>query len=128
MPLQKDGRQQCLDMAGWLTLLQLSEDNARVVLLAVVLLLYMVLGALLFQHLESSADLTQAEDYDRLLAQFRALLDNTTLDRAALEKLLDLHTTVTLTGGHGRQWDFAGSFHFVSTIVSTIGKWSVLLL
>ncbi|KAG8311168.1 hypothetical protein J6590_048767, partial [Homalodisca vitripennis] len=108
-------------MAGWLTVVQLSEDNARVVLLAAVLLLYMLLGALLFQQLESAAELTLVEDYDRVLSQFRAALDNTTLDHAALERLLNLHTAVTSGAGQGRRWDFAGSFHFVSTIVSTIG-------
>ncbi|XP_054265380.1 potassium channel subfamily K member 13-like [Macrosteles quadrilineatus] len=106
---------------GWLSVIQLSEDNARVVLLAIVLLLYMVMGALLFQQLESSTELAVAGDYAQMLAQVRAALDNTTLDNATLDRLLDLHSTVTSGGGAGRRWDFAGSFHFVSTIVSTIG-------
>lgn len=105
-------------MAGWLAL---SEDNARVLLLAVMLLLYMLLGALLFQWLESSAELQLVHDYGSVLQQFQAVLENTTLDQAALERLLSLHTAVNAGGGYGRRWDFAGSFHFVTTIVSTIG-------
>lgn len=109
-------------MAGWLAL---SEDNARVLLLAVMLLLYMLLGALLFQWLESSAELQLVHDYGSVLQQFQAVLENTTLDQAALENLLSLHTAVNAGGGYGRRWDFAGSFHFVSTIVSTIGEISI---
>lgn len=110
-------------MAGWLAL---SEDNARVLLLAVMLLLYMLLGALLFQWLESSAELQLVHDYSSVLQQFQAVLENTTLDQAALERLLSLHTAVNAGGGYGRRWDFAGSFHFVTTIVSTIGDCSLI--
>lgn len=110
-------------MAGWLVL---SEDNARVLLLAVMLLLYMLLGALLFQWLESSAELQLVHDYASVLQQFQAVLENTTLDQAALERLLSLHTAVNAGGGYGRRWDFAASFHFVTTIVSTIGDCSLI--
>lgn len=101
----------------------LGEDNMRVALLAAVLLLYMLLGAFIFQQLESAAELTLTQKYQQSYTEFTSALDNGTADYDALHRLLDLHATVTSAGViHGRRWDFAGSFHFVSTIVSTIGK------
>lgn len=53
------------------TVLHLSEDNARFLLLAVVAVLYMLLGALLFQILEEDGELRMVREYWSMYYEFR---------------------------------------------------------
>lgn len=53
------------------TILHLSEDNARVILLAIFAVLYMLAGALLFQFLESESELKMSRDYWNIYYDFR---------------------------------------------------------
>ncbi|XP_075225438.1 potassium channel, subfamily K, member 13-like [Lycorma delicatula] len=103
-------------MAGLVSLLRLGEDNVRVGLLAIVLLIYMLLGALMFHHLEAPAEEEAAADSLRLFEEFRIVLGNSSPHLHKLHLLLLQHNNSSK-----RHWDFAGSFHFVGTIVSTIG-------
>lgn len=139
----------------------LTEDNARFLLLAIVLLLYMLAGAVIFQYLEADAETKMARDFWRVYADFRRhychLLQNqqsvansaTPSATAAssanssasaeqqhsqqddledgmerVHQLLYAYGNATTAGiiHKRKRWDFAGSFHFVGTIVSTIGK------
>lgn len=53
------------------TVLHLSEDNARFLLLAVVAVIYMLLGALLFQILEEDGELRMGREYWNMYYEFR---------------------------------------------------------
>ncbi|XP_042875885.1 potassium channel subfamily K member 13-like [Penaeus japonicus] len=108
--------------------LALKEDNARFLLLALVLLLYMVFGALVFQQLEEQNETRERgryhRDYDEALAKLKGEIQASNVSLARVEELLYVWGNMTSDGhikGGRRRWDFAGSFHFVYTVVSTIG-------
>jgi hypothetical protein len=150
---------------GFCTLLHLTEDNARFLLLAIVLVLYMLAGAALFQYLESDAELRMTREFWRIYSDFRrhylfllmqvanstgshgngtnctscdeAVQDSSQEQQIASEcivhnemymnrvhQLLYAYGNATSAGiiHKRRRWDFPGSFHFVGTIVSTIGE------
>ncbi|XP_063872767.1 potassium channel subfamily K member 13-like isoform X1 [Scylla paramamosain] len=106
----------------------LKEDNARFLLLALVLLLYMVFGALVFEAFEEGNEINERDNY---LSKYSISLEELKKDIARnnvslsqVEDLLYIWGNMTDDGHkmHGRRrWDFAGSFHFVYTVVSTIG-------
>ncbi|XP_071646628.1 potassium channel subfamily K member 13-like [Temnothorax longispinosus] len=102
----------------------LAEDNARIILLAVVLAAYMLAGAALFQRLESDLEIRQATEFWRVYHAFRRHhLRGSPLAVQRLHELLYAYGNASATGiiNKRRRWDFSGSFHFVGTIVSTIG-------
>ncbi|XP_012222492.1 potassium channel subfamily K member 13-like [Linepithema humile] len=102
----------------------LAEDNARIILLAVVLAAYMLAGAALFQRLESDLEIRQATEFWRVYHAFRRHhLRGSPLALQRLHELLYAYSNASATGiiNKRRRWDFPGSFHFVGTIVSTIG-------
>ncbi|KAG5336834.1 KCNKD protein, partial [Acromyrmex heyeri] len=102
----------------------LAEDNARIILLAVVLAAYMLAGAALFQRLESDFEIRQATEFWRVYHAFRKHhLRGSPLALQRLHELLYAYGNASATGiiNKRRRWDFPGSFHFVGTIVSTIG-------
>ncbi|KAL1422190.1 hypothetical protein MTO96_022325 [Rhipicephalus appendiculatus] len=103
-------------------LLRLREENARFVLLAVVLLVYMILGALLFRAIEGPWETEARERYDQVLRDFW-LKYNGTVDPEDVVKLLEEHGNASsrnLLPNKRPRWDFVGSFYFVGTVVSTI--------
>ncbi|XP_058809225.1 potassium channel subfamily K member 13-like isoform X2 [Phymastichus coffea] len=102
----------------------IAEDNARFVLLAVVLAAYMLAGAALFQSLESDLEIKQAAEFWRTYQAFRRHhLRGSAQALQRLHELLYAYGNASATGiiNKRRRWDFPGSFHFVGTIVSTIG-------
>ncbi|XP_076629368.1 potassium channel subfamily K member 13-like [Colletes latitarsis] len=102
----------------------LGEENARFVLLFVVLAVYMLAGAALFQRLESDLEIRQAAEYWRIYHTFRRHhLRNSPVALERLDELLYAYGNASSSGiiNKNRRWDFSGSFHFVGTIVSTIG-------
>ncbi|XP_046387665.1 potassium channel subfamily K member 13-like [Ischnura elegans] len=108
---------------GCCSLMHLSEDNARFLLLAVVMVIYMVAGAGLFQYLEEESELRAGRDFRRMYRDFQRRLENCTVDMVGVRELLNAYGKAKVAGslGRRRRWDFPGSFHFVGTIVSTIG-------
>ncbi|KAH0950971.1 hypothetical protein HN011_004541 [Eciton burchellii] len=102
----------------------LVEDNARIILLAVVLAAYMLAGAALFQRLESDLEIRQAAEFWSVYNAFRRHhLRGSPLALQRLHELLHAYGNASAIGviNKRRRWDFPGSFHFVGTIVSTIG-------
>ena len=99
------------------------EDNARFVLLALVMVIYMLVGASVFMVLEQDKEV---EDRNFYFHSFNAFLtSNPDVNRTELEALLEQHADAAAAGllnDKRRRWDFAGSFYFVGTVVSTIGK------
>ncbi|KAK7084811.1 Potassium channel subfamily K member 12, partial [Halocaridina rubra] len=104
----------------------LKEDNARFFLLALVLLLYMVTGALIFQAFEERFELGERQRhrtaFNKSLQMIQGGIAHQNLTLQQVEQLLYIWGNMT-GGGYfsgRRKWDFAGSFHFVYTVVSTI--------
>lgn len=108
---------------GCCSRLHLREDNARFLLLAVVLILYMLAGAIVFMLLERGRETEERMRYKDLLETF--LKNHPDVNRTQLQTLLDSHAEASAGGllkGQRQRWDFAGSFYFVGTVVSTIGR------
>ncbi|XP_051170023.1 potassium channel subfamily K member 13-like [Leptopilina boulardi] len=102
----------------------IAEDNARFILLAFVLAVYMLAGAALFQTLEADLEIRQASEFWRIYNAFKRYhLRNSPHAIQRLHELLYAYGNASSIGiiNKRRRWDFPGSFHFVGTIVSTIG-------
>ena len=107
---------------GCCVLLHLHEDNARFLLLMVVMTLYMLFGATVFMLLERDKEIEGRNSYQHYLKGF---LERNDVNLTDLEFLLDIHAEAASAGiieGKRPRWDFAGAFYFVGTVVSTIGK------
>ncbi|KAH3874755.1 potassium channel subfamily K member 13-like [Dreissena polymorpha] len=107
---------------GCCSVLHLREDNARFLLLMVVMVAYMLAGAAIFMALERGNEIKEKENYDKKIEEFYAKYPS--VDRSDLDKLLKEHSqaeSAGLIGNRRPRWDFAGSFYFVGTVVSTIG-------
>lgn len=108
---------------GCCALLHLREDNARFVLLFIVMGIYMLAGAGIFMLLEAENETTERKHYQDAVDTF--LSQYPEVNRSRLQTLLDLHgraETAGIVGDKRPRWDFPGAFYFVGTVVSTIGK------
>ena len=108
---------------GCCKIIHLKEDNARFILLAVVMVVYMLTGAALFTVLERDNEETEKRVYEEYVEKFK--LKYPQVNVSDLEYLLDMHSkaeTAGYVGDRRPRWDFPGSFYFVGTVVSTIGK------
>ena len=111
---------------GCCTALHLREDNARFILLALVMVVYMVTGATVFMVLEQDNEAVEKDKYAKYIKAFKDTYPN--VNETDLDDLLRVHASAHSLGyvGYKRpRWDFSGSFYFVGTVVSTIGKWSM---
>ncbi|XP_076836121.1 potassium channel subfamily K member 13 [Brachyhypopomus gauderio] len=102
--------------------LHLNEDNARFGLLAALILLYLLCGALVFSALERPSELRAHRRWEERLANFTR---HHGLSVESLEALLRHYEEAVVTGVRvdtlRPRWDFSGAFYFVGTVVSTIG-------
>jgi len=108
---------------GCCVALGLGEDNARFLLLFFVMLLYILIGAGFFSLLERDNEIAERKAY--YLAVQRFLDSHPSVNRSDLHALLQKHIDAATAGfvdNARTRWDFSGSFHFVSTVVSTIGE------
>ncbi|XP_071080961.1 potassium channel subfamily K member 12-like [Haliotis cracherodii] len=107
---------------GCCALLHLREDNARFVLLFIVMGIYMLAGAGIFMLLEAENETKERKHYQDAVDTF--LSQYPEVNRSRLQALLDLHgraETAGIVGDKRPRWDFPGAFYFVGTVVSTIG-------
>ncbi|XP_004082856.1 potassium channel subfamily K member 3 [Oryzias latipes] len=95
----------------------MKRQNARTLALIVSILTYLVVGAAVFETLESKQERSQRR---KLEARKYELLRRYNLTRANFE---DLELVVLQLKPHkaGVQWKFAGSFYFAITVITTIG-------
>ena len=110
---------------GCCRVLHLKEDNARFLLLAAVMVIYMLCGAAVFQALERDNEIAKKIVYLEYLNNFTATYPM--VNRSDLQKLLTIHSqaeTAGIVGDRRPRWDFSGAFYFVGTVVSTIGEFS----
>ncbi|XP_006839642.1 PREDICTED: potassium channel subfamily K member 13 [Chrysochloris asiatica] len=100
----------------------LNEDNARFLLLAALIVLYLLGGAAVFSALERAHERQAKQRWEERLANF-SRRHNLSLDE--LRGLLRLYEEATAAGirvdSVRPRWDFAGAFYFVGTVISTIG-------
>ncbi|CAG0888936.1 unnamed protein product [Darwinula stevensoni] len=104
--------------------LRISEDNARFLLLGVVLIIYLLSGALLFQFLEQDEEVRMRKRYWEAYDHFLSRFEQNQASMSDVEVLMEAYSQAKVSGmlnGTRPRWDFLGSFHFVATIVSTIG-------
>lgn len=102
----------------------LNEDNARFLLLAALIVLYLLGGAAVFSALELGHERQAKQRWEERLANFSRRHN---LSRDELRGFLRHYEEATEAGirvDNARpRWDFTGAFYFVGTVVSTIGKW-----
>lgn len=100
----------------------LNEDNARFLLLAVLIGLYLLGGAVVFSALERAQERQAKQRWEERLANFSR---SHNLSRAELRRFLRYYEEATEAGirvdSARPRWDFTGAFYFVGTVVSTIG-------
>ncbi|XP_032547477.1 potassium channel subfamily K member 13 [Chiroxiphia lanceolata] len=107
----------CCSSAG-----RLNADNARFLLLAVLILLYMLCGAAVFSAIELPTEREAKERWEERLENFTRRHN---LSRAELRLFLREYEEANVAGIRvddiRPRWDFTGAFYFVGTVVSTIG-------
>lgn len=105
----------------------LNEDNARFLLLAALIVLYLLGGAAVFSALELAHERQAKQRWEERLANFSRRHN---LSRDELRGFLRHYEEATEAGirvdSARPRWDFTGAFYFVGTVVSTIGKWASL--
>ncbi|XP_067231700.1 potassium channel subfamily K member 13 [Chanodichthys erythropterus] len=102
--------------------LHLNEDNARFGLLAALILLYLLCGAVVFSALEHPSELQAHKRWEEQLANFT---EQNSINLKSLEVLLGQYEEAFVAGIRvdklRPRWDFSGAFYFVGTVISTIG-------
>ena len=109
--------------------LHLREDNARFILLFLVLVLYMLVGALVFMLLEQENEQVEKSIFEGQLEVFYTKYPN--VSRTDMDVMFKLYAKADAAGYVGSKrprWDYPGSFYFVGTVVSTIGKKLLMLI
>lgn len=103
--------------------LHLNEDNARFGLLAALILLYLLFGAVVFSALEHPSELQAHKRWDEQLANFT---EQNSINLKSLQVLLRQYEEAFVVGIRvdklRPRWDFSGAFYFVGTVISTIGE------
>ncbi|NXS15866.1 KCNKD protein, partial [Mystacornis crossleyi] len=101
---------------------RLNADNARFLLLAVLIVLYMLCGAAVFSAIELPTEREAKERWEERLENFTRRHN---LSRAELRHFLREYEEASVAGIRvddiRPRWDFTGAFYFVGTVVSTIG-------
>lgn len=96
----------------------MKRQNVRTLALIICTFTYLIVGAAIFDALESQKETTQRMELD---LRKEELLRTFNLSR---EDFDELEKVVLQLKPHkaGVQWKFAGSFYFAITVITTIGK------
>ncbi|XP_051265581.1 potassium channel subfamily K member 3a [Dicentrarchus labrax] len=95
----------------------MKRQNVRTLALIICTFTYLIVGAAIFDALESQKETTQRRELDLRKAELLKTFNLSTEDFDELEKVvlqLKPHKA-------GMQWTFAGSFYFAITVITTIG-------
>ncbi|XP_029903308.1 potassium channel, subfamily K, member 13 [Myripristis murdjan] len=100
----------------------LNEDNARFLLLALFIIIYLLCGAAVFSALEQPKE---REAKERWAQRFEHFSQKYNLSKKDLNNFLRNYEEANVAGirvdNVRPRWDFPGAFYFVGTVVSTIG-------
>uniref|UniRef100_A0A8C2FDS9 Potassium channel, subfamily K, member 13b n=1 Tax=Cyprinus carpio TaxID=7962 RepID=A0A8C2FDS9_CYPCA len=101
----------------------LNEDNARFLMLALLIIIYLLCGAAVFSALEHPKEKLAKERWAQRIEQFTHKYN---LSQDDLKNFLRNYEEANVAGirvdATRPRWDFAGAFYFVGTVVSTIGE------
>lgn len=102
----------------------MKEDEVRLIILWVIYFIYMVFGALLFSKLEYENENNERRYLTALMSTIR---NQHNLSESVMDILSFAHDSacskgILLHGPASNKWDFAGSFYFVGTVITTIGE------
>lgn len=100
----------------------MKRQNVRTLALIICTFTYLIVGAAIFDALESQKETTQRRELDLRRAELLKTFNLSKEDFDELEKVvlqLKPHKA-------GVQWKFAGSFYFAITVITTIGKRALL--
>lgn len=111
---------------GCCAVLHLHEENARFVLLAIILSVYLLSGAAIFHCVERSQEIKDKQNYTDTINRFLEK-HHRSINKSELLELLYIHGNASMQGlfYQRERWDFPGAFYFVGTLVSTIGTCTV---
>nr|XP_057932500.1 potassium channel subfamily K member 13-like [Doryrhamphus excisus] len=100
----------------------INEDNARFLLLALFIIIYLLCGAAVFSALEEPKE---KEAKERWAQRFELFSKTYNLSKKELNNFLRNYEEANVAGIRvdtiRPRWDFTGAFYFVGTVVSTIG-------
>lgn len=98
--------------------LRMKAQNIRTVCLIVSMVCYLLIGAAMFDALESEWESSRRNVLEQKLNEMKKRYGFTDSDYRQIERV------VLQSEPHraGRQWKFAGSFYFAITVITTIGK------
>ena len=104
----------------------MKRQNVRTLSLIVCTFLYLLVGAAVFDALESKEEASDKAKLEKTKNMIQEQYNITDADMEELSK------TITKLVPHkaGVQWKFAGSFFFCMTVITTIGKpawWCALI-
>lgn len=98
-------------------------DLARLCLLWAFIALYMLFGAGVFSALEQQEEQRARSRWDKQVAAFALNYQVSPEDLHTFLKQYEEANTAGVRADPRRpRWDFSGSFYFVATVVSTIGR------
>ncbi|XP_057702574.1 potassium channel subfamily K member 15-like [Corythoichthys intestinalis] len=93
------------------------NGNIRIILLILSMLLYLLIGAAVFDALESASEVVRKNMLDERLDELKEKYDLVEDDLREIERVV-LQSEVHRGG---TQWDLAGAFYFAITVITTIG-------
>lgn len=104
--------------------LHINEDNGRFLLLAILIVLYLLCGAVVFSAIERPSEVQAHGKWNITLFNFSETFNISLED---LNSFLREYETAIAAGIRADalrpRWDFTGAFYFVGTVVSTIGEY-----
>jgi hypothetical protein len=98
-------------------MMKMKRQNIRTISLVVVTLTYLIIGAALFDHFESSHERTLNEQLNANITRFKEKYNmNDTQFNVLWHKILERKPYLA-----GNQWKFIGSLYFCTVVVTLIG-------
>lgn len=105
-------------------LLAMKRQNVRTLSLIICTFTYLLVGAAVFDALESDFEMREKEQLEAEEKRLQGKYNISEDDYRKLEAIImeaEPHRA-------GVQWKFAGSFYFAITVITTIGKWGFIVV
>lgn len=96
----------------------MKTQNIRTLALILSIVFYLLIGAAVFDALESDSESSRRRAQQHKLSELKNKFGFTEEDYREIERVVVLSEPYR----SGRQWKFAGSFYFAITVITTIGK------